>query len=255
MVTSNEFFTAESYGPLGVLMIKPYRGVALSEISYSHAVLDAIEAFEKESKSVLLVCVPAGNFSPERMDTFWQSAEKSGERETSAQFCRSTSVPLAVHRFETGVVQVLQLLQRVSLFKIIAVDGDVDFDLLGLILACDARFCARSTVFENRILKRGVTPGFGLLWFLARRLGEQAAMDLILNHELLDAEEAQQLKLVTHVSESSALVADALRYAKDVASKPSAVVKSLAWATRLLSSDFGTYLEQCGGGFSQGRSR
>lgn len=52
MVGSNEYFDVEDHGPLGILRIKPYRGVALSQIDYAHAVLNAIEGFESESKSV-----------------------------------------------------------------------------------------------------------------------------------------------------------------------------------------------------------
>src|SRR5882757_6928003 len=104
MAINNEYLVAEDHGPLGVLLIKPYQGVALSEISYAHAVLDAIQAFEAASKSVLLVCIPRGNFAPQRMESFWDAARHCApeEQRQSAQFCRPTTVPLSVLRLETG---------------------------------------------------------------------------------------------------------------------------------------------------------
>jgi hypothetical protein len=55
----------------------PTHGVALSDIHYGHAVLEAIERFESESRSVLVVSVPLGNSSPERMERFWDTARES----------------------------------------------------------------------------------------------------------------------------------------------------------------------------------
>ncbi len=253
MPSSNEYFDAESDGQLGVLRIKPYRGVALSEISYAHAVLDAIQAFESESKTVLLICVPRGNLAPDRMEAFWEAARRGApaEQNLSAPFCRSTTLPLPVLRLETGVVQLLKLLQRVKLFKIIAVEGNVDFDMFGFLLAFDVRFCSRTTVFENRMLDRAMPPGFGVLWYLARHLGQPATLDLVLNQRSIDAEEALKLKLVTHLADDATLTDAALQYAKGIASKPSAVLSGLAKATSFLSCDFETYLHQFGGGFTR----
>ncbi len=253
MPGSNDYFVAESQGRLGVLHLKPWQGVALAEMSYAHAVMDAIGAFESESKSVLLVNVPRGNFAPDRMESFWEVARQTPQDESlgSARFSRPTNVPLQVIRQENGVVQLLKLLQKTNLFKIIAVDGDVDFDLLGLLLAFDVRFCCRTTRFENRLLDRGATPGFGVLWFLVRHLGQPATIDLVLNQPSIDSQEALRLKLITHVADDGALTEAAMRFATDVAAKPGPVLQGLARATELLSLDFQTYLDQFGGGFTQ----
>lgn len=42
---------------------------------------------------------------------------------------------------------------------IAAVQGELDFDLLGILLACPFRVCAEDTVFVNRVLEVGVSPG------------------------------------------------------------------------------------------------
>jgi hypothetical protein len=202
-------------GTLGILRLKPYQGVALAELSFSQPLLEAIEAFASAGKTLLLVCVP-GNLAPERLEPFWDSARQTpiDAQQERARFVHSTDVPLPVARLESAVGQLLQLLQRVNLFKILAVEGTVDFDLLGLVLVFDVRFCGRTTVFENRILDRGATPGFGVLWYLTRHVGQPTAVDLVLNHPSLNAEEAQRLRLISHVSDDGAVAADAVHYAQ-----------------------------------------
>lgn len=186
------------------------------------------------------------------MESFWEVARRTPPDEgmQRARLAHSTNLPLPVLRLETGVVQLLRLLQKVNLFKIIAVEGDVDFDLLGLLLAFDVRYCSRMTAFENRILDRGVTPGFGVLWYLAQHVGQAITLDLVLHRRSLDTEEALRLKLVTHLSDDGSLTDDAIRYAKDMAGRPSAVIRALAKATSFLHCDFETYLRQVGGGFT-----
>ena len=57
-------------------------------------------------------------------------------------------------------------------------EGEIDFDLLGLPLACKYRICSEDTTFVNRTLKRNVAPGSGTPWFLARLLGYAKAKRL-----------------------------------------------------------------------------
>ena len=109
-------------------------------------------------------------------------------------------LPLAVLRQETAVGQLLAAIQSSNLFKVIAVEGDIDFDLLGLMLSFDVRFCSEQTVFENHIVERGVVPGFGIVWYLTRYLGIAAAVDLMLNCRRLTADEALRFRLVTRLS-------------------------------------------------------
>jgi enoyl-CoA hydratase/carnithine racemase len=160
-----------------------------------------------------------------------------------------------VLRWESGVVQLLKLLQNANLFKIIAVEGNVDFDLLGFLLAFDVRFCSRTTVFENRILDRALPPGFGVLWYLTRHLGPRGTIDLVLNQRSVDAEEALRLKVINHLSDEISLTEEALHYAKGIAEKPAAVLRGLAKAANFPTWDFETYLSQFGGGSSRIPSR
>ena len=190
MNDSHDYFDVEQRGTLGILRLRPSREVALSNIHYTHALLHAIERFSAESMSVLLVCVPPGNFDSERMTQFWDTARGSlpDEPVRGARHPHPPGVPTELVRLENGVVQVLRLLRRVDLFKIVAFEGEVDFDLLGLLLAFDARLCDQTTVIENRTLERGVTPGFGVLWYLAQYVGQATTLHLVLNRRSLSAD-------------------------------------------------------------------
>lgn len=65
------------------------------------------------------------------------------------------------------------------------------------------------------------------------------------------AAEALRLKLVTHLSDDGKSAEDAIRYAQDMAGKPSEILKALAKTTAYLRCDFETYLGQVGGGFTK----
>ena len=253
MSDSHDYFETESRGGVGILRWKPTHGVALSDIHYAHAVLEAIERFESESRSVLVVSVPRGNFSPERMERFWDTARESPPDEPvrGARHPHPVGLPKEVINLENGVIQLLRLLRRINLFKVIAVEGDVDFDLLGLLLAFEVRVCGRTTTFDNRILDRGIAPGFGVLWYLAQHVGQARMLDLVLNRRSLSAEDARALNLVTHTSDDGHAYEDAVRFAEDVSRKPKAVLEGLVKATGQLHTDFETYLDRLGAGFTK----
>ena len=197
--------------------------------------------------------MPAGNFDADRMTRFWDTARGSPPDEPvlGARHPHPPGLPAQLIRLENGVVQLLRLLRRIDLFKIVAIEGEIDFDLLGLLLAFDARVCDRTTVFENRTLERGVTPGFGVLWYLAQYVGQATTSDLVLNHRSLSAEDALRLKLVTQVVEPGRSAEEGVRYAEELARRPSPVLRGLAKAAGALHTDFEGYLSQVGAGFAR----
>jgi hypothetical protein len=252
MPANESLFDVEQHGKIGVISLRPYQGAVLADGSFSQQIIEATKKLESDGKSVLLVCVPAGNLAAERMEEFWKTARETppDQRSLAGRYAPVTNLPLSVLRQETAVQQVLETLQSTSLFKIISVEGNIDFDLLGLLLGFEIRFCSRETVFQNHILDRGTGPGFGVVWFLARQLGLPTTTDLVLHHRNLSAETAHGLKLITHLSDSGACAADARQYAEEVANAPPAVLKALVQAANCLQGDFQKYLKLVGGGFT-----
>jgi enoyl-CoA hydratase/carnithine racemase len=90
-----------------------------------------------------------------------------------------------------------------------------------LALICDVRLAARGTVFGLPDTPLGLSPTSGLTYLLPRIVGLGRALDLTLSAENIEAEEALRIGLVGRVCEADALMAEAERYARKVASYPS----------------------------------
>lgn len=68
-----------------------------------------------------------------------------------------------------------------------------------LILFCDFRLASDKARFSQPEVSLGLMPGWGGTYMLPKLVGQTAAMDLILTGRRIDAEEAKQIGLVTHV--------------------------------------------------------
>lgn len=114
---------------------------------------------------------------------------------------------------------------------------------LGLVqaLLCDVRFAARGARFTTAFARRGLAGEFGITWLLPRLVGVENAMDLLLSSRVVDADEARALGLVSRVVEPGDLLAEAHRYARDVARNCSP--QSLALIRHQVYTDLDTDLD------------
>jgi enoyl-CoA hydratase/carnithine racemase len=76
---------------------------------------------------------------------------------------------------------------------------------LELAMACDIRIAAEGTKFGQPEVTLGVIPGFGGSQRLPRLVGQGVALKLLLTGDLIDAEEARRIGLVTDVVSGEAL--------------------------------------------------
>jgi enoyl-CoA hydratase/carnithine racemase len=90
---------------------------------------------------------------------------------------------------------------------------------IGLIhaLMLDVRFAAGGAKFTTAFTRIGLVAEGGISVLLSRAIGSARAMDLLLSARRLDAAEALACGLVARVSPDSALLDDALTYARDIA--------------------------------------
>ena len=68
-----------------------------------------------------------------------------------------------------------------------------------LIQFCDFRLASEKARFSQPEVNLGLMPGWGGTYMLPKLVGQTAAMDLILTGRRIDAEEAKNIGLVTHV--------------------------------------------------------
>ena len=85
-------------------------------------------------------------------------------------------------------------------------------------MMCDVLLASETAVFGQPEIKLGLTPGMGGSQRLTALVGRAVAMDMILTGRMLSAEEALQVGLVSRVTSSSDLMAEATDVATTIAS-------------------------------------
>ena len=103
---------------------------------------------------------------------------------------------------------------------IAAVNGTAMGGGCELALACDFRIIARGGLFGLPEVRVGILPGAGGTQRMTRLIGAAKAMELMLLGEAVDADTAARLGLAHMAVDADALMAEALRFANELASRP-----------------------------------
>jgi enoyl-CoA hydratase/carnithine racemase len=112
--------------------------------------------------------LPKDYLSPKLVDDFWQRAREAPITHAPAG---GRARPQLVSAADASVTRSLKFLHTLPSVTISLCEGEVDFDLLGLVLVCKYRICTPNTTFINRMLRRSGTPGSATPWFLSRLSG------------------------------------------------------------------------------------
>jgi enoyl-CoA hydratase/carnithine racemase len=94
-----------------------------------------------------------------------------------------------------------------------------------LALACDMIVAAESAEFGQPEILLGIIPGGGGTQRLARVMGKQRAMELVLTGRRIDAAEAHQLGIVTQLAPADGWLDAALELAARIAERPPLAVR------------------------------
>jgi enoyl-CoA hydratase len=117
---------------------------------------------------------------------------------------------------------------------IAAVNGAAAGGGFALALASDIRVCSRSAKFGTAFIKLGLSGcDVGVSWLLPRLIGASRAFELMLTARVFDAEEADDLGLVSRLVDDTDLMPTALEIADQiVANSPLGVwmTKEVMWA-------------------------
>jgi enoyl-CoA hydratase len=101
-----------------------------------------------------------------------------------------------------------------------------------LALACTFRFAADTAEIGQPEINLGIIPGYGGSQRLPRLVGRDHALDLILTGRRIGAAEALAIGLVTRVYPAATLRAEALAYARELATKAPVAVRFALDAVR-----------------------
>jgi enoyl-CoA hydratase len=115
-----------------------------------------------------------------------------------------------------------------------AINGAATAGGLDLALACDLRVCSTRAKLGETYINLGLPPGNGGSWFLPRIVGAGRAAELALTGDLIDAERALQIGLVSKVAEPDELIPAATALASRIAAKAwraAEATKQALWAS------------------------
>jgi enoyl-CoA hydratase len=131
-----------------------------------------------------------------------------------------------------SVLQVTQRLVTSRLPVIAAVNGGATAGGLDLALACDIRIAATRAKFGETYVKIGMVPGNGGTYFLPRLLGAGMAAELALTGEVIDAQRALDIGLITRLVAPDKLLEQAIALASSIARHPAHAVEATKQALR-----------------------
>jgi enoyl-CoA hydratase len=94
-----------------------------------------------------------------------------------------------------------------------------------LAMVCDLIVAAESARFGQPEINLGIIPGAGGTQRLVRAIGKARAMELVLTGRMMTAEEAYAAGLVTKVVPTELCLAEAVRLAREIATKPPLAVQ------------------------------
>ena len=219
------FVTLEQRGPVGVItMNRPEALNALNDqvLRDLDQVLDQVE----ENEEILVAVITGAGRS-------FVAGADIGQM--------STLTAAEGKKFGALGNRIFLKLENLSKPTIAAVNG---FALGGgceLSMACDIRVASEKAKFGQPEVGLGITPGFGGTQRLPRIVGAANAMELILTAKTINAAQAKEIGLVSHVYAPEELMDKALELANAIAANAQVAVRqSKAAIRRGLQTDMAT---------------
>lgn len=102
---------------------------------------------------------------------------------------------------------------------LMGIGGDAVDLGLEMALACDLRIASKTSRFGLRQIKTGGMPWDGGTQRLSRTIGKAKALEMILAGDLIDAEEARRIGLISRVVPAEEVIPTAMHLAREMTSK------------------------------------
>ena len=140
----------------------------------------------------------------------------SGVDVSGHDFGSSVDRTPAVYAYEGGPAAIYNIRKP----TIAAVGGPAVGVGMGMALACDIRIASEDARFTTGLARVGLPAVDGLGWTLPRLVGEAKALELIYTADMIGAEEAERIGLVSYVTPRGELAERAFDLARRFAEGP-----------------------------------
>ncbi|MCX7568078.1 enoyl-CoA hydratase-related protein, partial [Sulfitobacter sp. F26169L] len=128
-----------------------------------------------------------------------------------------TGTPLEMQEgYRNNIQQLPRLFHQLDVPAIAAVNGHAIGAGMDLATMCDIRIASTRASFAESFLRVGLVSGDGGAWYLPRVIGHAKAMEMALTCCVLDADQAKDWGLVTHVAEPDDLLDKAWEIARQI---------------------------------------
>src|SRR5579875_121778 len=164
-------------------------------------IIDAIEGFEKDPGIKVMIITGSNHFS---------AGADIKEMSTLSPIEALEKSPLAVWE---------KMMENIKKPVIAAIQGYAVGGGCELALSCDMIIASEDAMFGQPEINLGLMPGAGGTQRLARLIGKQKAMEVCLTGRFIPAKEAYELGIVNKVVPKELLMQEALKLAKEIASK------------------------------------
>ena len=144
--------------------------------------------------------------------------------------------------YRAGIQMIPRLFHSLDVPVIAAVNGAAIGAGCDLACMCDIRIAATDAKFAESFLRVGLVPGDGGAWLLPRVVGYPRALEMALTCRAIEAPEAKNWGLVTHVVERDALLETALSMARTIVAFPP---RSVRLNKRLIRQSMNLTLDEC----------
>lgn len=121
---------------------------------------------------------------------------------------------------EASIVSVALQMRRLEKPVIGAINGVTAGGGFGIALACDLRIASDKAQFSQVFVRRGLVPDVGSTFFLPKLIGVEKALEMIFTGDMISAQEAVEIGLVSRVFPHDDLMPETMKLAKKLATGP-----------------------------------
>jgi enoyl-CoA hydratase/carnithine racemase len=202
---------------LTITLNLPEKRNPISDNAMVDALCDAFEAADQNVDVRCVILTGAGSAFSSGGDLKMMRVGTGGLRSGN---------PVETRRnYKYGIQRLPLMFQALEVPVVAAVNGPAIGAGCDLACMCDVRVAGQSAKFAESFVKLGIIPGDGGAWLLPRIIGFSRAVELSLTGEMVDADEALRIGLVSHVVPDADLMIRAHEVATKIAANPPHAVR------------------------------